>query len=217
MFKIVIVEDDISLAQTVVEYLEMNNYKITHFRDGSNFVNELKLYSYDLILLDLMMENLGGFEVLSYLKEIQSKTPIIVISGSLELDNLEYAFKLGAVDYIKKPVHLRELLARIKRFDVSEDKLFFSATTYFDKKNGILYKNNQPVEMSQKPTAILSLFCKNPNQLLTYELIEASIWHSQSEIKLNTITTYIRDLNKLISPANIKNISKTGYRLVIEH
>lgn len=140
MFKIALVEDDINLAQTIVEYLEKNNYPITHFRDGSNFVDELKLYSYDLILLDLMMENLGGFEVLSYLKEIQSKIPIIVISGSLEVDNIENAFQLGAVDYIKKPVHLRELLVRIKRFDVLEDRLSLSLESYFDKKSSVLYK-----------------------------------------------------------------------------
>ena len=215
MFKIAMIEDDINLAQTIIEYLEDKEYAIKHFVDGSSFVDDLELCVYDLIILDLMMENLGGFEVLAYLKEIQSKTPIMVISGSLGIENIEAAFKLGAIDYIKKPVHLRELLARIKRFDTLENKLFFSSTLYFNKSNATLYKNDTQLEMSPKLTAILSLFAKYPNQILTYEFIEASIWSAKSEIKLNTITAYIRDLNKLIPPATIKNISKTGYKLLV--
>lgn len=215
MLNIALVEDDKDLAATIIEYLENNNYKINHFENGLPFIDELKLNSYDLIILDLMMSNMGGFEILDYLKTINSKVPIIVISGLLDVDNLENAFNLGAVDYIKKPVHLRELLIRIKRFDSLLNRFLICKDTYFDMSDKTLLKGEEEIKLTAKQASILALFCKFPDQVLNYDFIEVSVWGTHGEVKLNTLSTYIKDLNKIIFPSNIKNISKVGYRFLV--
>ena len=215
MFKVALIEDDHHLAQTIVEFLSLKGFLVEHFDDGDRFIDGLKMSAFDLIVLDLVMQKIDGFDVLKYLNNAKSKIPIIVVSGLNDVGNLENAFELGAVDYVKKPVILRELLVRIKRFDTISDRFNFSKELYFNCSKKILYKDEKEVLLSPKQREILGLFIKYPNDTISYDFLQISIWNNEQDIKLNTIATYIRDINKIIFPAKIKNIQKVGYKLTL--
>lgn len=215
MFKIALIEDDHHLAQTIVEFLSLKGYMVEHFDDGDSFIDGLKISAFSLIILDLMMQKIDGFDVLKYLNNAKSKIPIIVVSGLSDVDNLENAFELGAVDYVKKPLILRELLVRIKRFDMVSQNFYFFKELYFNSSKKILYKEDKEIILSPKQKEILGLFVKYPNDTISYDFLQISIWDSEQDIKINTIATYIRDINKVIFPAKIKNIQKIGYKLTL--
>ena len=215
MFKIALIEDDHHLAQTIVEFLSLKGFTVEHFDDGDMFIDELKINAFSLIILDLVMHKIDGFDVLKYLNNAKSKIPIIVVSGLSDVDNLENAFELGAVDYVKKPLILRELLVRIKRFNTVSDIFYFSQELYFHKLQKILYKREKEIYLSPKQKEILGLFVKYPNEIISYDFLQISVWNGQQDIKLNTLATYIRDLNKIIFPTKIKNIHKIGYKLIL--
>lgn len=215
MFKIALIEDDHHLAQTIVEFLSLKGYVVEHFDDGDSFIDGLKISAFSLIILELMMQKIDGFDVLKYLNNAKSKIPIIVVSGLSDVDNLENAFELGAVDYVKKPLILRELLVRIKRFDMVSQNFYFFKELYFNSSKKILYKEDKEIILSPKQKEILGLFVKYPNDTISYDFLQISIWDSEQDIKINTIATYIRDINKVIFPAKIKNIQKVGYKLTL--
>ncbi len=215
MFKIALIEDDHHLAQTIVEFLSLKGYMVEHFDDGDSFIDGLKISAFSLIILDLMMQKIDGFDVLKYLNNAKSKIPIIVVSGLSDVDNLENAFELGAVDYVKKPLILRELLVRIKRFDMVSHNFYFFKELYFNSSKKILYKDDKEIVLSPKQKEILGLFVKYPSDTISYDFLQISIWDSVQDIKINTIATYIRDINKVIFPAKIKNIQKIGYKLTL--
>lgn len=215
MFKIAFIEDDSLLASSVKEFLISKGYDVSHFENGLSFIDNIQLSTFNLIILDLIMNNIDGFDVLEYLHSINSKIPIIVVSGVSEIASLENAFRLGASDYVKKPVHLRELLARIQRFDKSSLRIQITEDIYFDKVSNLLIVNKEDVYLTPKLSDLMRLFCSYPNEVLKYELIQISIWGNCDDVMVNTLATYVRDLNKLIKPAKINNISKVGYKLVI--
>jgi DNA-binding response OmpR family regulator len=150
---------------------------------------------------------------LKYLNEANSKIPIVVASGVNSISSLENAFALGAIDFIKKPLHLRELLARIKRFDILSHRFYFNSLLYFDNTKQLLIKDEKEIKLTLKQREILSLFVKYPNETITYEFLQIAVWSGRTDIKLNTISTYIRDINPVIFPSKIKNIPKVGYKL----
>lgn len=213
MLKIALIEDDSHLAQTIIEFLSSKNYVIEHFENGDLFIERLKISHFDLIILDLMMHTIDGFDILKYLNEANSKIPIVVASGVNSISSLENAFALGAIDFIKKPLHLRELLARIKRFDILSHRFYFNSFLYFDNTKQLLIKDEKEIKLTLKQREILSLFVKYPNETITYEFLQIAVWSGRTDIKLNTISTYIRDINPVIFPSKIKNIPKVGYTL----
>jgi DNA-binding response OmpR family regulator len=210
---IALIEDDEHLAQTILEYLKTKGYEVVHYTSGLEFVDVAKLSEINLILLDIFVHDINGFEVLKYLKSVDSKVPVFVVSGMLEIDFIEKAFHLGVKDYLKKPVHLKELLLRIERFLDTDDIIKLNEDLSYDKVNGILIKQTEKIQLTPKLKEILNLFTQYPNEVITYDFLIASIW-STNDITTNTIATYIRDLKSLINPVKIVNISKVGYKLI---
>ena len=213
MKNIALIEDDEHLAQTILEYLKTKGYEVVHYTSGLEFVDVAKLSEINLILLDIFVHDINGFEVLKYLKSVDSKVPVFVVSGMLEIDFIEKAFHLGVKDYLKKPVHLKELLLRIERFLDTDDIIKLNEDLSYDKVNGILIKQTEKIQLTPKLKEILNLFTQYPNEVITYDFLIASIW-STNDITTNTIATYIRDLKSLINPVKIVNISKVGYKLI---
>lgn len=214
MVKIALVEDDENLAATIVEYLTLHNYRVKHYTSGLEFIDSVKLSEINFIILDLFIRDMNGLDVLEYLKSIESKVPIFILSGALDIEFIEKAFYLGVKDYVKKPVHLKELLLRIERFlDVDSD-IVLSDELKFVKSKNLLLKSNKEVYLTPKQKELLTLFLQYPNETLTYDFLMASVWDS-SDIATNTIATYIRDLKAIINPVKIVNVSKVGYKLVL--
>lgn len=214
MITVAIVEDDEHLAETIIEYLSTQNYDVLHYTSGLEFVDETRLSDINIIILDLFIKDMNGLDVLKYLQSINSKIPILVLSGALDIEYIEKAFNFGVKDYVKKPVHLKELLIRIERFLDIDSDVCLGSNLKFVKSKGMLLNANEEIYLTPKQKELLTLFIQYPNETLTYDFLIASIWGT-SNITNNTIATYIRDLKNIIKPAQIVNIPKTGYKLVL--
>ena len=142
--KILIIEDNISLVNTLKDVLENNNYEVSYFTDLDNIENYLILNSYDLIILDLMLGNYSGIEFLKYVRE-DINTPIIILTAKNTKEDIIRGFKVGADDYITKPFDMDILLARI-RARINSNKGDFTVVykdTEFDFEKFIISKYNK--------------------------------------------------------------------------
>jgi len=113
--KILLLEDDIILQEIIEEFLVERGYDVESFFDGEKALDAIGAGSYDMLLLDVNVPNIDGFEILSYLREIGNTTPAIYITSLASIADLKKGFDLGADDYLKKPFELEELKALIKK------------------------------------------------------------------------------------------------------
>src|ERR1700754_2773941 len=112
--KILLIEDEIKLAGFVASALRQAGHLCEHFANGTQGLEAAMIGEYDLIILDLMLPSLDGFEVLRNMRNFQNKTPVIILSALSDTDQVIKGLDLGAIDYIKKPFYLNELLARVR-------------------------------------------------------------------------------------------------------
>ena len=113
--KILLLEDDVILQDILEEFLLETGYEVESFYDGEKALDAMGVNRYDMLLLDVNVPNISGFEILSYLRDIGNTTPAIYITSLASIDDLKKGFDLGADDYLRKPFDLEELNARIER------------------------------------------------------------------------------------------------------
>ncbi len=215
--KIMLLEDDIILSEIIEEFLQGLQYSVTTVYDGIAAENLCFSQKFDLLLLDVNVPHVNGFEFLKNLREIGDKTPAIFITSLDGADDLKLGFDSGCDDYIKKPFELSELEIRInniKRLYNIENShnIKISDDLVFDKKNFLLYKDNQEVKIPKKEASILEFFLLNKNKTLTLKELSHNIWSYEDAPTESTIRTYIKNLRKLIGNEYIDNIRGVGYR-----
>ena len=215
--KIMLLEDDIILSEIIEEFLQGLQYRVTTVYDGIEAENTCFSQKFDLLLLDVNVPHVNGFEFLQNLREIGDKTPAIFITSLDGADDLKLGFDSGCDDYIKKPFELSELEIRInniKRLYNIENShnIKISDDLVFDKKNLLLYKDNQEIKIPKKEASILEFFLLNKNKTLTPKELSHNIWSYEDAPTESTIRTYIKNLRKLIGNEYIDNIRGVGYR-----
>jgi len=193
---------------------------------AKNGENEALTGSYDLILLDIMLPKKNGFEILSELRKEKIETPIIMLTAKSEMKDKLNGLENGADDYITKPFHIRELLARIKvilkRTNKCEDLsiLEFGDIT-LDTKNAKICCNNSEIQINGKELELLEQLLLNKKQVSTKESLIEKIWGYESDSEYNNVEVYItflrRKLNLLKSNVKIKAIRGIGYKLEEEN
>ena len=214
MIKIAVVEDDIHLLETIQEFLEHHQYEVLVYHSGIDFVIEAEYKDLDLLILDLSLDDVDGFYILEYLQSIDFMGTVLVLSGLLDVEYIEKAFHLGAKDYLKKPLPLKELHLRIERILNPQEAIFLEENLKFIKSKKQLFCADEEIYLNPKQKDVLALFVRFPNEILTYEFIIASVWNT-NDITNNTLATYIRDIRGFIDPVKIVNIPKIGYKMVL--
>ena len=219
---ILIIEDEYSLADAVAEMLKKEDFNVCIKTDGEEGEDEALTENYDLILLDVMLPNKNGFEILKYLRQEKIKTPVIMLTAKSEIDDKLNGLENGADDYITKPFSMRELMARVKavlkRSNNIEnlDCLEYGDLT-LDLKSAKLICGNNEIQISKKELELLEYFLLNKNQIVTRENLFEKIWGYDSEVEYNNVEvyfTFIRRKLKLIgSNVNIKSVRGLGYKL----
>lgn len=219
MATILLLEDDISLNKTIESFLSINGFNVLSAFDGDSALDLAYENSIDLMLLDVKVPKLNGFEFLKAIREQDSKTPAIFITSLNSVEDVELGFSAGCDDYIRKPFALKELLVRInsqlnRAYGSSENIIKIDANLTFNTKEKILLKDNQKISLKTKEATLLSLFLKHKNELLDYEIINKTLWSYDQEPSSGALRTYIRTLRAAIGKEKIETIKNIGYRFV---
>ena len=219
--RILIVEDHPSLGPTLKTNLENCQYAVDLVTDGEDALSIALLVSYDLIILDVLLPGLNGFEVCKQLRKQQKKVPILFLTALGEIDQRVKGLDLGADDYLTKPFAFRELEARIRallRRDGPEKTtvLRFMDIT-LDTSTHDVMRGERRITLSSKEYALLEFLMYHPRQVLSRTTIAEHVWDYDAEHLSNVIDVYIRYVrNKLCAngePNVIHAVRGYGYQL----
>ncbi|MDD2451801.1 MAG: response regulator transcription factor [Sulfurovum sp.] len=222
MSKILLLEDDTNLNETVTEFLEDEGYEVVSVYDGEEAQEKLYENRYDLLLLDINVPGLNGLELLKESRAQGVVAPAIYITSMDSVEDLEEGFKSGCDDYIRKPFALKELKIRIETllkrgfYQQRKERIMITGDIAYDISNNELIIKDKSVSMGNKEATLLKLFVKNEGRVLAHELIFDHLWGYDEEPSDSALRTYIKNLRKLIGKDRIVSIKKQGYKFITE-
>jgi len=204
MFKIGLAEDDIKIASLIKAGLEEHQYDVTSIADGTEALIEFQANPYDLVILDIMMPGLNGIEVCRQLRINNKDLPILILTALGSIEDKVIGLNSGADDYLLKPFHFKELLARLeallrrshKNF-APKNQLSFADIT-IDTYSKTVERAGKQIELTAKEYTLLELFLKNPNRLLSRQYIAENAWDITFDTGTNVIDVYVNFLRKKI-------------------
>jgi DNA-binding response OmpR family regulator len=216
---ILLLEDDLQLNDTVKQFLELKGYEVHCAYDGLQAQDLAYEKHIDLMLLDVKVPHLNGFEFLKSLREEGKDIPAIFITSLNSVEDVEKGFEVGCDDYIRKPFALKELLVRVesllkRSFGTHDEKIELGKDLVFDTKELMLTQDNQRIPLKTKELKLLALFLQHQNELVNYETINEALWEFDEEPSSGSLRTYIKTLRSAIGKEYIETIKNIGYRFV---
>jgi DNA-binding response OmpR family regulator len=222
MSKILLLEDDANLNETVTEFLEEKGYDVVSVYDGEEAQERLYESKYDLLLLDVNTPGINGFDLLKEAREGGVLAPAIFITSLDSVEDLEKGFESGCDDYIRKPFVLKELYIRVdtllKRgfFHESKEVINIDNNVDYDIKNNELIIDGKTVSLGHKESMLLKLFMKTEGEVVAHERIYEHLWDYDEEPSDTALRTYIKNLRKIIGKEKIVSIKKQGYKFITQ-
>ena len=219
MAKILIVEDDKIIAQGLKRAMEMEGHSVIAAHDGYDGLYMAKNENPDLLILDIMMPEMNGFEIITELRRTSSPVPIIVVSARTESTDRVKGLDLGADDYICKPFDLNELLARVRRFiDKNKKRVqIFEPFEYNWETQQLSNKTGKIILLSTKERKVLEFFLNRPNRIVSREMLLGGAWGSEYEGTDRTVDNIIVSLRKKLGFKYLISERGVGYRFVINN
>ena len=220
--KILIIEDEYSLADAIAETLKKEKFTTNIITDGEAGEYEALTNIYDLILLDIMLPNEDGFEILNNLRREKIETTIIILTAKSEISDKLNGLENGADDYITKPFHMKELVARIKvilkrKTNIENTDILKYGDLKLDIRTGKLTSYENEISINGKELDLLEILLLNKNQIVNREILANKIWGYDSEAEYNNVEVYMSFLRKKIklikSNMKIKAVRGIGYKL----
>ena len=220
--KVLIIEDEYSLADAIAETLQKENYTTKIITNGQDGEDEALTGIYDLILLDIMLPKKDGFEILRSLKNEKVTTPIIMITAKSEMSDKLQGLENGVDDYITKPFHMRELIARVKfvlkrNANIENDNILEYSDLKLDLSTGKMISQGSEISINGKELELLETLLLNKNQIVNKEVLINKIWGYDIESEYNYVEVYVSFLRKklklLKSKVKIKAVRGIGYKL----
>lgn len=217
MIKILIVEDEEAISDLIKMSLTKAGYHCEQAMDGLEAADCIEKNNYDLILLDIMLPEINGYELLEYIKT--KETPVIFITAMGELNDRVKGLRAGADDYITKPFEMIELLARVETvlrryYKVGGTIEIFD--TVIDVSSRTVTQNGKQIMLTLKEFELLLFFVRNKNIALYRETIYENIWENDYMGDSRTVDLHVQRLRKKMNWGNrIKSVYKVGYRLEV--
>lgn len=217
MMKILIVEDEKAIRDLIDMQLTLAGYHCQTAEDGIIGANLIEANSFDLILLDIMLPGVSGFELMNYIRP--TKTPVIFITAKHEVSDRVKGLRLGADDYLVKPFDMVELLARVeavlRRYHKAESVMEIEGVTIdFDAYRAD--KDGRKLELTAKEFGLLSLFVHNKNIALYRDMIYERVWESDFDGDSRTVDLHVQRLRKKLGWEHcLVTVFKVGYRLEV--
>lgn len=224
--KILIIEDEPSLQELVKQSLEKERYIVECASDYNSAIHKIEDYNYDCILLDIMLPDGNGLSLLEELKKMHKRDSVIIISAKDSLEDKITGLELGADDYLAKPFHLAELIARIRsvirrKQNDGEVSIELGNMKILPDEFKVLV-NNQDLELNRKEYDILHYFANRCNRLINKSTLAESVWgdHIDQVDNFDFIYAQIKNLRKKLKDSGtnveIKAVYGVGYKMIIE-
>lgn len=229
MSRILIIEDELTIAELEKDYLELSGFEVEVETTGDIGLKKALNEVFDLIILDLMLPNIDGFEICKKIRE-QKNIPVIMVSAKRDDIDKIRGFGLGADDYITKPFSPSELVARVKahlaRYErlvgtgIKENEIIEIRGLKIDKTARRVFLNNEEKIFTTKEFDLLTFLAENPNHVYTKEELFREIWDMESIGDIATVTVHIKKIREKIEyntskPQFIETIWGVGYRFKV--
>ncbi|MGL5434887.1 MAG: response regulator transcription factor [Lachnospiraceae bacterium] len=224
--KVLIIDDDPSICKLLDKVMRSNDLETTIAGSGRQALEILNIHTFDIILVDVMLGDMEGFDVIKHLRGRGITTPVIIVSGRSEDYDSLYGLSLGADDYITKPFRplvlgakVKALIRRSKQQVLENSELLDCGPFSYNTATMRFYKYGEELVLSAKESALLLLFMKHPQQVFTKDMIYEHVWGNTVAIDDNAIMVYINRLrgkveNDRQSPKHIITVRGLGYRFV---
>ncbi|MDD6058228.1 MAG: response regulator transcription factor [Clostridiales bacterium] len=218
--RILLAEDEVSMVRALTKILEKNNYSVEAVYNGEDALAYLESGNFDAAVLDVMMPKMDGATVLQKLREQGNLTPVMMLTAKSEIDDKVFCLDSGANDYLTKPFHSRELLARLRvitrRQTLPDSRLQFGNIT-LDRATFTLSSPTDAFRLANKEFQMMELLISNPKHLVSTERFMEKIWGYDANAEINVVWVYISYLRKKLTALDadiqIKSTRNAGYSL----
>ncbi len=227
--RILLVEDDPNFGTVLKDYLSLNDYNVTHAKDGLEGLIMFKNDDFDLCILDVMMPRKDGFTLAKDIRSTNSEVPIIFLTAKTMKEDVLKGYQAGADDYLNKPFDSEVLLYKIKAIlqrkesaeNVEEDIFEFKigGFDFNSKLRHLSYDGSEPQKLSPKESKLLKMLALHKNDLMPRELALTKIWRDDNYFTSRSMDVYIAKLRKYLkSDENVEilNIHGEGFRLLVK-
>lgn len=224
--KVLIIEDEYNLADAISSMLKSKKYSVEIMTDGLDGLDEALTDVYDLIILDVMLPHKNGFEILKELREEKIKSKVLMLTAKNDISDKMIGFNNGADDYLTKPFHMEELMARVdiqlRKSSMNNNDLLSVGDITLNIKTMELSNNieNHKVKIIGKEFQLLEFLINNCNQVISKEQLFVKIWGYDTDSDINTLEAYVSFIRKKLklvkSKINLKAIRNMGYVLEVD-
>ena len=222
--KLLIIEDELSLQELMTKALKQEGYVVGNAMDFNTAVEKLGVYSYDCVLLDINLPGGSGFDILEHIKKTGIRANVIVISARDSLDDKVKGLELGADDYLAKPFHMAELIARIRsvaRRSHNDGEIGYKVgNVVLDDVSKVLKIDGKPVSLLKKEFDILKYFLMRPGHTVDKAVLAEAVWgdHIDQSDDFQFVYAQMKNLRRKLAEAGadseIKSVYGFGYKLV---
>ena len=204
MNSICLIEDEIKVASFIRKGLEEQGYRVSVSENGSDGKIALAKEKFDLVIMDVMLPDINGIALCKSIRDRDTETPILMLTALNQVHDKVSGLKAGADDYLVKPFHFSELLARIEalmrrnKIKEEDDHLLIFDDLKLDSWTKTAERNNRKIALTAKEYTLLELFMRNPNKILSREYIAEQVWEIGFDTGTNFIDVYVNYLRKKI-------------------
>jgi len=214
--KILLLEDEVMLNESIEEFLEVQGHSIECFFDGLEAYASIKKNSYDLLILDINVPGMDGLSFLEKIHELKIHVPTVYISALVDIEDISRAYNLGCFDYLKKPFHLKELALRLDRIILSNETprvhLRLSKNYSYDQEHSSLLFNGEAQTLTKRQSQIIDLLARNRSRVVDFDQFSEYVW-SEQIVDNATIRAEVNRLKKILKEDIISNIRGMGYMI----
>jgi len=211
--RVLLVEDDIQLNTTITSYLETKPFEVTSIEDGEEAIDLIDKNIFDLYLIDINIPSISGLELLKYIRKTNIHVPIIIITASLEINNLTQAYDNGCNEYLKKPFHLKELEVRINNLiNKNLPSIKFSDNFYYCESSQSFIVDNVSIELRKKEQRFLNILIDNIGITVSTERIIDYVWENEIKDKY-PMRQLVNCIRKKLPMDIIKTEIGIGYKI----
>lgn len=224
MNKILLVDDEIEITEINKRYLEQGGYDIDIANDGKEALEKYKRNKYSLIITDIMMPNMDGYDLISEVQYLNAEQPFLFITAKTTEPDKIYALSMGADDYIVKPFSPRELVLRVRNIlrrieKSSTDSISALGDLEINYNSRIAMVNGKQLDLTVKSFELLWLLANNPERVFSKTELYEKIWHDEYVEDANTLNVHVHSLRRILmkysteKTPNIKTVWGLGYKM----
>ena len=223
MPNILVVEDDIALNKLISKVLEKDGHTVISVKDGADALARLESIHIDMIVTDIMMPNIDGYELVESIRAVNQSMPVLFVTAKGSFNDKSRGFNIGADDYMVKPIDINELILRVnallRRSKIANEKRLLIGDTVLDSTSYTVTYNGETVTLPQKEFLLLFKLLSYPDRVFTRFEIMDEIWGYESESDEKTINVHISKLRSRYednSDFSIETVRGIGYKAVLK-